>query len=109
MLSLDEITGAHRLDLVKLYFKGKGLFALKGMNEILRRKAPSLVIEFCSDWFGKNEMPPIELLSLLESYGYRIKVIDDQRKVEPFDLHEEMRTSMEAQEFNYNLLCVPNV
>jgi FkbM family methyltransferase len=109
VLSLDEIIGDRRLDLVKLDLEGSELLALKGMKKILgRRKKPILIMEFCSDWFVKSQAPPSEILALLESYGYRIKAIDDQKRMGPFDFNDEIRNSLEKREFNFNLLCIPN-
>lgn len=108
ILSLDKIVGDHPVDLVKLDLEGSELLALKGMKEILRRKQkPILLVEFCSDWFAKSQTSPNGTLELLESYGYRIRAIDDQAKRGPFDLDDRMKRSLAVSEFNYNLLCVP--
>ena len=108
VLPLDEILGEDRVDLVKLDLEGSEPLALQGMKSILaRRRKPIVVMEFCSDWLQRSKASPLEVIGFLESYGYKLKAIDDRHQQGPFNLDLQERHMLAGRVFDYNLLCIP--
>jgi len=110
VLTLDEVLGNNRVDLIKLDLEGYEPFALQGMHSILARPAeskPILVMEFCSSWLKRASVSPSQILDLLEGRGYKLKAIDDNHRRGPFDLDARERRAIERDDFDYNLLCIP--
>ncbi|MEK7403980.1 MAG: FkbM family methyltransferase [Acidobacteriota bacterium] len=108
VLPLDEAVGNDRVDLVKLDLEGCEPLALQGMHSILaRRSKPILMMEFCSSWLKRASVSPSDILELLESRGYELKAIDDNHRRGPFDLDAREKRAIEQDDFDYNLLCIP--
>ncbi|MBN1287366.1 MAG: FkbM family methyltransferase [Anaerolineae bacterium] len=75
--SLDRFVPAHgiaRVDLVKLDVEGEELNALLGMQEIMRRWRPALVIEVHTQLNGGEH--PNQILYLLRRRGYTCRDLD---------------------------------
>jgi len=102
---VDDVIGEQLpIHFVKIDVEGSEFFALDGMQKILRRWHPLLIVElneYCLRRMGG--VTPDDLLAVLESYGYRVYALDNYLAGDttPYRLDPQRKT------FAFdNLVCV---
>jgi FkbM family methyltransferase len=67
-----------RVDLIKMDIEGSELIAWKGMRRLIERCRPKITFEYFPDLLRMvSGCQPIELLRAIQSFGYRLHVIDE--------------------------------
>jgi FkbM family methyltransferase len=70
---LDGLVKGHGVrwpDFIKIDVEGAELLVLRGASEILQQQTPVMLIEVFAPWQKPFGYQPIDVLSLLQSYGY---------------------------------------
>ena len=75
VMALDEI-GLSKLHLLKLDIEGFETFALQGAKETIKRCRPAILLEVNTGALERAGSSEFELLSLLQSFGYRYSSVD---------------------------------
>lgn len=77
-IMLDSLLqGEQRIDLVKIDVEAHEPFALRGMDELIRKHRPAIITEFHPYIMeANNHIDPENYLKQIEAYGYRLSIID---------------------------------
>jgi FkbM family methyltransferase len=76
--SLLESEPPERVDVIKMDIEGGELSALRGAHEILSQHRPALLLELSDRALAYQKATSAEVLSVLESHGYRVYGFDRQ-------------------------------
>jgi len=71
-ITLDEMMDKIPISkILYMYVEGHELFVLRGAKNLLKRDKPFIILEAARKHLARNGMTPLDLYTILESYGYR--------------------------------------
>jgi FkbM family methyltransferase len=77
-VAIDSFLAEERVDLVKVDVEGFEPSVFRGMEETMRRNSPVIFAEFAPGTIRHiSRSDPAELLELVDSLGYRVRVVSD--------------------------------
>jgi FkbM family methyltransferase len=93
-VSLNSYWAEHKqqIDLIKVDVEGAEKFVFAGASELMSRPgadAPTWIFEYAPRAYADFNYEPIEIVELVQSYGYSIWQYDYGGQVTPFELHAE--------------------
>ena len=90
--------------------QGAEIDALRGMSSLLQKMNEiKIMIEFAPNWLKNFGNDPLELLSLLNEYDFKVSEIDGNRKkIIPIDSQKLIKKYPPEREGFTNLLCSKN-
>jgi FkbM family methyltransferase len=96
------------ITMVKIDVEGYEYEVLSGIQEVLKKHTPTILIEFSGYFYNEQqENHGQKILSLLESLGYRMYDIEDDMK--PLDSHKNFIASFTSNKKQTNLLCKASI
>jgi len=115
-IEIDTITGEDyfrdlnkKINFIKMDIQGAEILALRGMSSLLQKMNEiKIMIEFAPIWL-KYGNDPLELLSLLNEYDFKVSDIDvSRKKIIPIDSQELIKKYPPERKKHTNLLCSKN-
>lgn len=102
-----EATETAKIDAIKLDIQGAEAMAIQGARAVLERHAPILFLEFWPEGLRNLGSAPLELLTLLKSYGYNLQVAESGDQAAHFAPEEIVLhcTKKKWGESFVNLIC----
>jgi len=116
-IEIDTITGEDyfrdlnkKINFIKMDIQGAEINALRGMSSLLQKMNEiKIMIEFAPNWLKNFGNDPLELLSLLNEYDFKVSEIDDsEKKIIPIDSQELIKKYPPERKGYTNLLCSKN-
>jgi len=109
-IRLDDYLGDTKIDFIKIDIEGFESEAIKGMSELLQRtNNVKIMIEFNPYLLKKSGIEPIELLELLNDFGFNIFNLEKKkRRVVPIDFTKFIQRYPPDKRDSTNLLCLKN-
>lgn len=108
-ITLDEYFGPEfgRIDFVKMDIQGAEGRALRGMRQLLSaQRSVKLITEFWPGGLRRSGIGPEEYLADLESLGFNLSRIDEERETrEPIDRGDLLASIPDGSEQFTNLYC----
>ncbi len=102
-IRIDTHPEIDRIDFIKMDIEGSEMAALKGMERLLTRYHPTMIIEFHPPSIEEYGASPVEEYHFLKTLGYSIRLIPKISIPISFpELEKETR-----KESGRNLLCLP--
>jgi len=80
-VTLDDYLQDQKVDFIKMDIQGAEGLVIDGAKEVFTKNKLKLLIEFCPYNLRNLGTDPLGLLKQLESWGFKLRVIDGQRKM----------------------------
>lgn len=94
-----------RIDVVKLDVEGFEYDVILGMQSTLKTNNLKLFVEFSPDWLRAQQHDPVAFLTMIRNCGYRVFVIDEEKKTLVRVEDERLYVGRMAREEISNLYC----
>jgi len=110
-VALDTVLAdEEHIDVVKMDIDGAESRALRGMEGLIRRHRPVMLVEFCPDLLQSlSQITPEAFLDQLAGYGYDLLVLDrsSDAKLAPQSKEEMMALYARSGASHLDLVCYP--
>ncbi len=102
----DVIPTDQHVDFIKMDIEGAEVLALRGMQELLKRDKPTIIMEYWPRRFKKLGTTVEELFEMLGALGYTFSDIDERDgAVRPITAEELQRRYPTEQDGGTNFIC----
>lgn len=86
VVALDQhLSKSNKIDFIKIDIEGAELFALKGMNQILTKFHPIVLIELCEPFMKGFNYSGSDLVDFMKSHGYSLFKVAEEKKLQKVD------------------------
>ncbi len=104
---IDDIVPKHqRIDFIKMDIEGAEVLALRGMQRMIERDKPTIIMEFWPRRFPALGTTASELIATLESLGYIFEDIDEKNaKVQPMKGCDLLKNYSDTIDGGTNIIC----
>ena len=109
-VSLDNFISDQNVDLIKIDIEGYEPFAFRGMEQILNRYKPVVIVEFApGNLMDVGNVKPETFLDYLRELGFRMYLIEQNGRVIPVNTREQNLVSecRRRQRHHLDLLLLP--
>jgi hypothetical protein len=107
----DQKPFEERIDVLKMDIDGAEPRALQGIEGLIRRHRPVMLVEFCPDLLQSiSQVTPEAFLDQLAGYGYGLVVLDRSAdaKLTPQSQEELMALYAQSGSTHLDLVCYPH-